>query len=119
MDLKWNRTYIYLYDDRITFDDIQFIPLERVKLAEISTREVVKSMYRGIGGGQRVRSTYYKELIISFVNKDGKEASINLISKTIIPDLSKLARAINNKIGVKSEKKTKQKNNKPNVPYEL
>ncbi|HWO77241.1 MAG TPA: hypothetical protein VNM69_15330 [Bacillus sp. (in: firmicutes)] len=111
---------VYLYQDRLSFNNIQFIPLERVKLAKYLISGSLSHTTTQIGGGRKQHFKHSEDLIINFINKEGTKSSI-LLSRKEIPfsrDLKNLTKMINDKIGKKDEKPAvEEKQSK--TPYEL
>lgn len=102
-----------LYPDKITINDIQIIPIERVKKATFNTHT------KTVGGYKNYvqRHTYY--LTVTFKNKDGKIDSVICRSKenqaSAHIDYIRMEKKINKHISYTEPPKTKY----PNKPYEL
>jgi hypothetical protein len=104
---------VFLYPDRITIDDVQIIPLNRVERAYIedNTHRV------SAGRGYSVKREYYS-LNVIFTNKEGRQERLECESgKNPIDHGSGyeiMVKKINELIGY-----VEPKNKKPTKPYEL
>lgn len=101
-----------LYPDKITINDIQIIPIERVTKATFNTNTQIIRGYRNYAK----RHTYY--LTVTFKNKDGRIDSVICRSKenqaSAHIDYIQMEKKINKHISY-TEPKTKY----PDKPYEL
>ena len=101
-----------LYPDKITINDIQIIPIERVKKATFNTNTKVVRGYKNYAR----RHTYY--LTVTFKDKDGKIDSVICRSKenraSAHIDYIRMEKKINKHINY-----TEQKTKYPDKPYEL
>ncbi|MEH7014816.1 hypothetical protein V7087_29115 [Neobacillus niacini] len=102
-----------LYPDKITINDIQTIPIDRVKKA---TFETVTRVFRGYKGIPVKEHTY--TLTIHYSNREGKQDCFTCRSKVnqgnLHMDYMRMEQKINKLIGYLPPKE-----NFPNKPYKL
>jgi hypothetical protein len=90
---------IYLYEDKITFNDIQTIPLSRVVSAHIY-------------------STAGNQLSINFTNIHGKQTSLKIFPNNLF-GFGGLAKKINKQVGYKPKYIKKEQKKDKREPFEI
>ncbi|MEQ6391292.1 hypothetical protein RZN22_18630 [Bacillaceae bacterium S4-13-58] len=117
---KGDPVTIYLYMDRVTFNDIQIIPIERVKSVKSLDEKIYKYTARGIGGiPKEVFKFSHVLLDIQYVNRDGKEATIQLSNYARTFAFHFFAQKLNAYIDKNRPKDSGQVVKRPTEPFEL